>query len=305
MASTSDKTTVALADRSAEDRLQSTAFQNYIHQASNNIRPFLQSALTSPMNTGENPARIFPPISSSCHSVITPQGSDVSWPILDAKARNNILLYTGSFNPPHQGHLATILYFHERRVQLRITAMIVFADPASVVDSRKKKWADAILPQNLRHELFYRVPEVAELVASGWLQFLGGDMGTHIKVLRATTDLISEAGFDVKLVGLLGGDKLTVESEPHLHPGTLGEWSPVDEFLIINARRPVDFFDPENEEIPRDLPGCTKWLRDSDKFNAFCMPEVTDQPLLAPALFSDEYRSEKDFPEDAERESQQ
>ncbi|RAL61449.1 hypothetical protein DID88_009378 [Monilinia fructigena] len=119
-----------------------------------------------------------------------------------------------------------------------ITAMIAFADLASIVDGRKKKLADAILPQNLRHALFYRIPEVAELVASGWLQFLGGDMGTHIKVLRATTDLISKAGFDVKLVGLLGGDKLTVESEPHLHPGNLGEWGPVDEFLlIINARR--------------------------------------------------------------------
>lgn len=142
--------------------------------------------------------------------------------------------------------------------------MFVFADPVSIVDSRKKKWGDIILPQELRYELFYRVPEISQLVASGWLQLLVGDMDNHINVLRMTTDLIAEAGFDVKLVGLLGGDKLTVESAPHLHPGNLEEWGPVDEFLIINARRPVDFFDPTIDKAPKNLPGCTEWVKDME-----------------------------------------
>ncbi|KAF7898089.1 hypothetical protein EAF00_004535 [Botryotinia globosa] len=230
----------------------------------NTIQPFLQKALESSINIGEIPASLFSPIAEKCHDTISHNDS-VSWPILNSNARNNILLYPGSFNPPHQGHLATIRYLSERREQLGITTMFLFVDPGSIVTSKKKKWGEIILPQSLRYELFYKVPEVSQLVASGWLQLLVGDMDNHIKVLRATTDLVSEAGYAVKLVGLLGGDKLTVESAPHLHPGNLQEWGPVDEFLIINARRPVDFFDPKMDKIPRDLPGCTKWKRGTEK----------------------------------------
>ncbi|KAG4033943.1 hypothetical protein MFRU_004g04380 [Monilinia fructicola] len=190
MASTSDNTAVALADCSTEDYPESRVVQHDVHQAPNTICPFLQRALNSPINTGKIPTSLFRPISSNRGNIITPQGSNVSWPILNAKARNKILPYPGSFNPPHQGHLATIRHLHERREQFKIIAMIVYADPTSVVDGKKKKWADAILPQNLRYELFYRIPELAQLVASGWLQFLGENMETHTKVLGATTDLI-------------------------------------------------------------------------------------------------------------------
>ncbi|KAF5876862.1 uncharacterized protein Bfra_001217 [Botrytis fragariae] len=232
----------------------------------NTIQPFLHKALESSINTGEIPASLFSPIAKNDHNII-PNNSPVPLPILKPNARNNILLYPGSFNPPHQGHLATIRYFSERREQLSITTMFLFVDPGSIVKSKEKQWGDIIIPQTVRYELFYKVPEISQLVASGWLQLLVGDMDNHIKVLRATTNLVSEAGYAVKLVGLLGGDKLTVESAPHVHPGCLQEWGPVDEFLIINARRPVDFFDPKKETIPRDLPGCTKWKRGTEKWD--------------------------------------
>ncbi|KAF7954080.1 hypothetical protein EAE96_005213 [Botrytis aclada] len=248
-----------------ETKLNVSAISNDVDQAPpTTIQPFLQKALESPINTGEILASLFPPISDKDHNIL-PHKSSVSWPILKQNSRNNILLYPGSFNPPHQGHLATVRYFLERREQLSITTMFLFVDPGSIVKSKKKKWGEITLPQDLRYELFYKVPEISQLVASGWLQLLVGDMDNHIKVLRATTDLISEAGYAVKLVGLLGGDKLTVESAPHVHPGSLQEWGPADEFLIINARRPVDFFDPKIEKIPRDLPGCTKWKRGTEQ----------------------------------------
>lgn len=85
------------------------------------------------------------------------------------------------------------------------------------------------------------------------------------------TDMIANAGWNVKLVGFLGGDKLSVESEPHLPPGELAAWGPLDEFLIVNARRPVDFYVPGQDEKPRDLPGCTGWEKESyDKDGSFC-----------------------------------
>jgi len=87
-------------------------------------------------------------------------------------------------------------------------------------------------------------------------------MESHISYLRILTDSINGDGWRVKLVGFLGGDKLSAESPPHLPPGELTAWGPVDEFLIINARRPVDFYTPRADTKPRDLPGCTAWERE-------------------------------------------
>ncbi|KAJ8067559.1 hypothetical protein OCU04_004899 [Sclerotinia nivalis] len=270
MAAPSNKMSANVTDGAGKENPELTAAPNDPHQVrADTIQPFLRKAMESPINIGEIPASLFSLKSDSDHNLIL-QSSHTSCPILKSNSRNNILLYPGSFNPPHQGHLATIQYFSERREQLGITAMFIFVDPGSIVQGKKKKWGDIILPQDLRYELFYRVPKIFQLVESGWLQLLVGDMDNHIKVLRMTTDLISEAGFDVKLVGLLGGDKLTVESAPHLHPGNLQEWGPVDEFLIINARRPVDFFNPKKEKVPRNLPGCTAWEKctEADKETA-------------------------------------
>ena len=75
------------------------------------------------------------------------------------------------------------------------------------------------------------------------------------------TDRIKDAGWDVKLVGFLGGDKLSVYSKPHEPPGELMAWGPLDEFLIVNARRPVDFYVPGEDGKPREVPGCTAWMR--------------------------------------------
>ena len=61
--------------------------------------------------------------------------------------------------------------------------------------------------------------------------------------------------------------KLSITSAPHGRPGELGMWGPLDEFLILNARRPVDFYTPVplpslgsvSKHSPENLPGCTNW----------------------------------------------
>lgn len=77
---------------------------------------------------------------------------------------------------------------------------------------------------------------------------------------------MTKDGWDVKLVGFLGGDKLSRDSKPDEKPGELGVWGPVDEFFILNARRPVDFYNPSpasgsSPTAPENLPGCTTWER--------------------------------------------
>jgi hypothetical protein len=222
-------------------------FEANLSSGSDLIQPYLQKALNHP-SIAETVSLFKPSIENP-----------TTWPKLRHDTTNQILLYPGSFNPPHQGHLATIRYFSERRDKLSIVAMFIFTDPDDIIRTKDKKWGDIILPRDLRNTMFAQIPELAQLMTSGWLHLLVGDMEGHIQVLRTTTDLISEAGFHVRLVGFLGGDKLSVESPPHLPPGDLTAWGPLDEFLIINARRPVDFYVPGEDEAPRDLPGCTAW----------------------------------------------
>ncbi|KAL5327515.1 hypothetical protein ACEPPN_005214 [Leptodophora sp. 'Broadleaf-Isolate-01'] len=246
----------------------------------------LQKALDASLTTS-HPVSLFSLPSSS-----SPLNTTVSHPTLpqitplSTTTLNNIFLYSGSYNPPHAGHLATIQYFHTHRALFHITTLFIFAGPPSTVSARHKSHNRLILPQDFRYTLFASEPFIASLITSGWLKILVGDMQGHIFVLREMTDGIARCGCGcaggVKLVGFLGGDKLSKESMPHERPGELVEWGPVDEFLIMNARRPVDFYTPapapvlgqgrdrveaavkaevEDEREPDDIPGCIRWGR--------------------------------------------
>ncbi|KAH8761712.1 hypothetical protein BGZ57DRAFT_1007784 [Hyaloscypha finlandica] len=222
------------------------------HLSSNpdTIHPYLQKALNHPDLVGA--VALFNPSPSP----------PTTWPRLLPSTTNQILLYPGSFNPPHSGHLATIQYFADRRALLTTVAFFIFCDPSSVILTKNKKHNSIILPRSLRNTIFYQTPELTQLISEGWLHLLVGSMESHISYLRILTDSINGDGWRVKLVGFLGGDKLSAESPPHLPPGELTAWGPVDEFLIINARRPVDFYTPRADTKPRDLPGCTAWERE-------------------------------------------
>ncbi|KAE9369150.1 hypothetical protein N431DRAFT_510652 [Stipitochalara longipes BDJ] len=218
------------------------------------ISPYLQKALNDPSLTGTV-------------SLFNPSPTISTHPCLLPTTTNQILLYPGSFNPPHRGHLATIQYFFQHRNQLHITAFFIFCDPSSIIHAKNKKHGSIILPRSLRNTSFHQTPELTPLITSSWLHLLVGSMESHITFLRTMTDMMREDGWDVNLVGFLGGDKLSVESEPHEKPGELGAWGPVDEFLIVNVRRPVDFYVPGEDCVPKDLPGCTGWERGEGDVN--------------------------------------
>ncbi|PMD19239.1 hypothetical protein NA56DRAFT_545391, partial [Hyaloscypha hepaticicola] len=226
--------------------------------APNTISPYLQAALQHPSLSGT--VSIYNPSFS-------PSPSPQTSPSLAHNKPNTLLLYPGSFNPPHVGHLATIQYLYLHRQTLNLTTLFLFSDPSSTILSKRKAHNSIILPLSLRNEIFYNTPELTPLIQAGFLQILVGTMDSHIQFLRYLTDLMVKDGWDVKLVGFLGGDKLSRDSKPDEKPGELGIWGPVDEFLILNARRPVDFYTPStpstpsNPLAPENLPGCTKWER--------------------------------------------
>jgi len=221
--------------------------------------PYLQAALHHPSFAG-TVSIYHPPLLHLPSNHIPP---------LSRTKLNTLLLYPGSFNPPHVGHLATIQYLYRHRHTLHITTLFLYCDPTSTIHSKKKKFGKVILPLNLRNEIFYNTPELTPLIKENWLKILIGTITSHILFLRHLTDSISSDGWDIKLVGFLGGDKLSIASAPHERPGELGMWGPLDEFLILNARRPVDFYTPVplpslssvSKHSPENLPGCTGWER--------------------------------------------
>ncbi|KAK0113423.1 hypothetical protein ONS95_013680 [Cadophora gregata] len=262
---------------------------------------YLHQALTtfSPVHTSD-PCTLFSLPSSPSPSAIP----------LNPTGPNTLLLYPGSFNPPHAGHLTTILYFYEHRRDFGIRCLFVFADPEMVVGKRReKKYNVFLMGQEVRYKLFAHHPSLTPLLATGFLKLLTGSMTSHIAFLRHLTDLIksssslSSPSIPATLTGFLGGDKLSIHSSPHQKPGELIEWGPVDEFLIMNARRPVDFYNPweaglekeekaqdpnpisveelnidiainnhspSSENPPSNLPNCTPWQRgplDSESIN--------------------------------------
>jgi hypothetical protein len=223
------------------------------------ILPYLQATLHHPSLAGT--VSIYRP-----HASTSPP---ITYAPLSRTKPNTLLLYPGSFNPSHVGHLATIQYLYSHRHDLHITTLFLYCDPTSTIHSKKKKFGKVILPLNLRNEIFYNTPELTPLIKENWLKILIGTITSHILFLRHLTDSISSSGFDIKLVGFLGGDKLSIHCAPHEKPGELGMWGPLDEFLILNARRPVDFYTPVplpspgsiSKHSPGNLPGCTKWER--------------------------------------------
>ncbi|KAH6666355.1 hypothetical protein B0J14DRAFT_629900 [Halenospora varia] len=201
--------------------------------------PLTRSALgDSFTNTTETPVCLFNYVSNIKNHEQERDIIHTTWPELKREGKNQILLFAGAFNPPHQGHLATIRYFAERRQELGIVAMFLFTDPDETVRSKDKKFGEIIIPNELRNLMLSRVPELSQLIADQWLHLIVGGLGDTSN--------------------FLGGDKLSCRSAPHRD---LNNWSPVDSFLITNARRPVNFYDSGQDLKPHDIPGCTKWER--------------------------------------------
>ena len=86
--------------------------------------------------------------------------------------------------PSRDEHLATIQHFSHHRVTLSIRALFLYADPSLTIASKAKSYNSIILPQQLRNNILLAVPEIAALVAEGWLYIIDGDMEGHIGVLR-------------------------------------------------------------------------------------------------------------------------
>ncbi|CAG8949195.1 hypothetical protein HYFRA_00004818 [Hymenoscyphus fraxineus] len=230
----------------------------------NNMEPYWQNAVSDFLPAGpfdcwfdkNPPASLFE---------VTSRTTKKTWPALKQNGKNNILLYSGSFNPPHKGHLATIQYFYRYRKEFDVLAMFVFTDPEDLIRGRMKDNGEIVLPQELRSLMFAKEPGLSEPLEEGWLQLLLGTKEGITQALMSMTALIRGAGFDADLIGLLGGDKLSACSPPHEPPAELATWGPLDGFLTLNARRPVDFYTPGpgkgKASIPISLPGCTEWER--------------------------------------------
>ena len=170
-------------------------------------------------------------------------------PVLHRNRENKIIMYTGSFNPPHLGHIE--LAFH---TFLRSSSTTIAVVLLPLRDRLKAKDGAMINGKVFATEKEQRIALLQNDLLQRWTWFYKGH---RTDLERYGTTLIEEAkkdGFQVSFVVLAGSDKFErekVESKPFWISG----WG---EIITSDITRASSLFNGPKRP-PRRLPGCRSW----------------------------------------------
>ncbi|KAJ3524105.1 hypothetical protein NM208_g12185 [Fusarium decemcellulare] len=174
-------------------------------------------------------------------------GAPSNPPLLRTHGVNRILVYPGSFNPPHQGHLDLLRYvFQNAGDDLHIIgAIVIMTDDNRLRDKLSNEKDPLILPREQRVKLWRGdgIPVdwawVYDKSEASWADF-------RTKLLKqANRDRI-----DLKFILLGGPDAISAE-------GTFNpEYWRCPDSITSDISRPVDFRYPNTL---RQLAGCAMW----------------------------------------------
>ncbi|KAI4957359.1 hypothetical protein J4E86_004497 [Alternaria arbusti] len=188
-------------------------------------------------------------LASNSISLPTPSDSYFTSPehasVLHRNRENKIIMYTGSFNPPHLGHFE--LAFHTFLRSSSTTIAVVFLP---LRDRLKAKDGAIVNEKIFATEKEQRIALLQNDLLQRWSWFYKGhrtELQTH------ETTLIEEAkkdGFQVSFVVLAGSDKLERE-EVETKLSWLLQWG---EIITSDITRPSRWFKGP-ERPPTRLPG--------------------------------------------------
>ncbi|KAG9250614.1 uncharacterized protein F5Z01DRAFT_665330 [Emericellopsis atlantica] len=166
--------------------------------------------------------------SYSIHQQIFDQGITHSRPQLQRNRRNRILLYPGSFNPPHQAHQELLYQAFSRSQDLNvIAAIVILLDDEDVA---QKCQGSRVFTKDQRVRLWR-----GEYVPHDWLWVYDRSVEEWGYFRQRLTLAICRDGFDIGFTVLLGPDHIRRTFPPHW-----GAWD-CDEILVGNAGRVADF----------------------------------------------------------------
>ncbi|KAG8677465.1 hypothetical protein FPOAC2_03629 [Fusarium poae] len=173
-------------------------------------------------------------------------GTARSPPLLRPQGVNHILLYPGSFNPPHQGHLNLLKHvFENAGADLNMVAAIIVPTSDKGVQMKMKRHDNAIaIPKDKRIKLWrgQGIP-----VDWAWVYDCSESWGKFRSLL---TKAVRKDRMELKFIVLHGPDIITAERG--YNPNGWG----CSDGITSDISRAVDFRYPSTL---RQLAGCSPW----------------------------------------------
>ena len=208
-------------------------------------------------------------------------------PKLNRNQTNRILVYNGSFNPPHRGHLHLLEHtFYHGSHDLNLIAAVIYPSRDDCLErKRKKAGSNFRFGRDERSMLWKKDPCFPNWA---WVYEAPGLVG----FLRSLKDVTSNDGYNVEYVHLQGPS-----SDDHLQPPDEDEFLGVcsDTLVISDAARLTNY--RRSSGRMRNFRGWTKWKAiPVDEVEMLKLAELRTKPLCDDAVRVDptDYKMESD-----------